>query len=169
MNIKLLLRKENILPAAFSLVITGLFFLGYRYFGSHFLAALGITEGVVLIALLAIIMFMAGFVVLRALFFVAAEISLLIFLAQSYCGVPHTTSGNQALKSLLFLGFAYILVAFFRKFHEIIKQKYPVIAKERWSKEKLIFVTLFLIFSILLLWQIYLVVNPIVMDLCVYK
>lgn len=169
MNIKQYFRKENIIAFTLSVLITGLLFIGRIYLGNDMLWILGIITGLLLVVSLGIIMFITGYMVLKALFFVAAEISLIIFLAQSYCAVPHSIASEQSLKSLLILGFFYIIVAFFRKFYEITKEKYPTIAKERWSKEKIIFVTSFFVFSILLIWQIYQVVSPIIMDLCVYQ
>lgn len=162
-------KKENIAPLILSVLLTTAFFLGYFYLGNRLLGFLGITTGVLLAILLGLVMLVSGYLVLQALFFVAAEISLIIFLAQSYCAVPHNDAGDQALKSLLLLSFIYILVAFVRKLHKIIKEKYPAIARERWSKEKFTFITLFLILTTLVIWQIYQVISPIVRDLCIYK
>jgi hypothetical protein len=54
---------------------------------------------------------MAGFIVFRSLFFVSAGLSLMIFLAQSYCGLPqYMHTADVALQSLMGFGIIYLAV-----------------------------------------------------------
>ena len=157
-----------------SLVITaGItlgFFVAYYLLGSHFSEVMWLITFIMLGTALSIIMILAGFSVFKSLFYVSAEISLLIFLAQSYCAVPQRTSaGDQALKSLLTLGIIYIIFIFCKSQWKLLKKKYKSIAGQPWPKEMIIAVTIFFIFTVLIIYQIYLVINPIVTSLCVYK
>jgi hypothetical protein len=167
---KLTPRKENILPFITSVAITLLSFLGIHYFGNHFTEAMWIVNLLLLGILLSVIMFIAGFAVLKSLAAVGAEISLLIFLAQSYCDVPNRlTPSNEALKSLVGLGLIFIVVAFGRSLYKLLKENYQTLEKERRSKEKIVAVALFLMFTGLLIWEVYLVISPIILNLCIYK
>ena len=167
---KLALKKESVRPLITSAVITLFFFLGFHFFGNHFAEAMWIVNAILLGFLLLIIMFFAGFTVLKSLAAVGAELSLLVFLAQSYCDVPNRSiSSNEALKSLLVFSLIYIIFAFGRSLYGALQENYKTVEKERWSKEKIGAVTIFLIFTILFIWEIYLVMSPIILNLCVYK
>jgi hypothetical protein len=162
--------KQDAYSLTVSLAIVIIFLAGYKLLGNRFVEDLWLINFVLLAILLSVIMIIAGFAVLKALFFVAAELSLLIFLAQSYCAIPsRLDAGNQALKSLLAIGLLYIAVSFCRSLYKGLKKHYKSIKNERWSKEKTTAVSAFLIFTGLFIWQIYLVVNPIILNLCVYK
>lgn len=163
-------QKKEILPFIFSLIITTSFLGGYYIFGKQFFSILWIINGILLAAILAIIMFFTGFIVLKSLFLIAAELSLLIFIAQNYCvSSLRTELSDGALKSLLILGLIYIVVLFFHFFHKVLKEKYKVIEKEKWSKEKIFFVIFSLIFMTVFIVQVYLIMQPIILDLCVFK
>lgn len=167
---KLTPKKENVRPLIISIAITLFFFLGTHFLGNYFAATMWIFNAVMLGLLLSFFMIVAGFAVLKSLFFVAAELSLLIFLAQSYCAVPsRLAAGDEALKSLLAIGILYIAVSFCRSLYEAIKNNYKKVENERWSWEKIMGVSLYLIFTLLFIWQVYRVVSPIVLNLCVYK
>lgn len=153
-----------------SLLITLIFLLGTHYLGNYFTSTMWIFNAVLLGLLLSVIMLIAGFAVLKALFFVAAELSLLIYLAQSYCDVPNRLpAGNDSLKSLLVVGILYISVSFFRSLYETIKNNYKKVENEKWSWEKIFTVSLYLFFTFLFVWQVYRVMEPIVLNLCIYK
>lgn len=167
---KLTPKKENIRPLITSAVITLFFFGGYYLLGSRFGEIMALTTTLLLALLLAVIVLMAEFTVLKSLFVVAAELSLLIFLAQSYCDVPsHSDTSNQAMSNLLLVGLLYIAFLFCRSLYGALREYYKKVEKEPWSKEKIGGISLFLIFTGLFIYQIYLVVSPIVLNLCVYK
>jgi len=162
--------KKNIISFAISTAIASVFYFGYHFFGNHFTSSVWNITGILLVILILIIMMMAGFVVMKSLFFVAAELSLLIFLAQSYCSVTgRSASGDNALKSLLIVGFAYVIVNAGRSLLKTLNEKYQLVKKDRLSKEQIFVVALFLIFISIFISQVYSVVNPIIVGLCVYK
>lgn len=167
---RLIPKKENIRPLFVSIAGALFFFLGFYFLGNYFTEIMWIVVLALLGILLSIIMWIAGFAVLKSLATVGAELSLLIFLAQSYCGVPNRlTQNDAALKSLIIFSIIFIIFAFGRSLYTTLKDDYKTIRKERWSKEKIGVVTLFLIFTGLLIWEIYLVVSPIIYNLCIYK
>ena len=167
---RLISRKENVRPLIVSVLITLFLFEGYHFLGDYFSEAIWIFDVILLGILLSIIMMVAGFVVLKSLFLVAVELSLLIFLAQSYCDVAgRSSAGNEALKSLLIIGLIYITFSFCRSLYEVMEKHYKNVGNERWSKGKIVVVALFLFFIGLFIWQIYLVVSLIVLNLCVFK
>lgn len=167
---KIKANKKKIYSFLLSLGITGIFFVASNLLGNYLAEAIWMSVFLLLTLFLSIFMLFAGFSVLKALFFVAAELSLLIFLAQSYCQTSlNSEQGNNALKSLLAIGFLYITFSFFKSLHETLKKYYKKIEDEPWKKEKIISVSLFLIFIFLVITQIYLVINPIVSNLCVFK
>lgn len=164
------LERKDIKPFIISLIIVIFFFLASHYFSNYFVSAIWIVNVILLAGLLFVIMTIAGFAVLKSLFLVAAELSLLIFLAQSYCAVPgHSIASNEALKSLLVFGILYIVVSFFHSLYKALKKNYKYVKNERWSNEKIVTVSLYLIFTVMFIWNIYLVIYPIIIDLCVYK
>lgn len=167
---KLVEKKENLLHFLVSMVLSMGLLTSYHFLGSRLTTALWLVTAILLVLLLSIIMVIAGFAVLKALFYVAAELSLLIFLAQSYCDVPnYPVSGEQALKSLLFIGISYILIKFFLSLYKALKKNYKVVKNEGWSNEKVATVVLVLVFTVLFIYEIYLVTAPIVQNLCVFK
>ncbi|HVO29035.1 MAG TPA: hypothetical protein VMT81_03580 [Candidatus Paceibacterota bacterium] len=131
-----------------------------------------IILGTLLTVAIALIAIRAGFVVLKSLFLIAAELSLLIFIGQSFCaaGVVHTRVNDEALKSLVFLGLAYIVVAFVQGLYAAIKEHYEKeIGSAKHSFRKAVTLGLFPVFAGIFLLEIYLVVKPIILGLCVYR
>lgn len=162
--------RENLKPFLVSATIAALFLIGYYYLGNHFGIVMMYITLILLVLMVALIGLVAEFMVLKSLFFVAAELSLLIFLAQSYCDVQgRTIPGDQALKNLLVFGLVYIGFTFCRSLYKALHEHYKVMKDDPWSKEKIGTITLFLIFTGMFIWQIYLIMNPIVLDLCVYR
>lgn len=167
---KLNIKRRDIVAIIISILIASIFFLGYQLFGDRFNNLMWTITGIILIVFVYLIMFIAGFAVMKALFFVAAELSLLIFLAQSYCNVQTRPVGSdEALQSLLIIGMTYIIYSFFRSLLDICKKHYQPIKNERRSSQKIVTISLFIFFAGVFAWQIYLVVSPIVKNLCVYK
>lgn len=167
---RLNVKKADIFSLITSVAIASVFFLGNYFLGKQFLDIMWIFVAVMLSVILLMLLILAGFAVLKSLFLVSAEISLLIFLSQSYCNVPNRSiDGDKALKSLLVVGLIYITLNFCRSLYEALRKNYKAVENERWSKDKVIAVALFLIFAGLFLWQVFLVISPIIMNLCVYK
>jgi hypothetical protein len=155
-----------ILAIAIIISLLGCYFLLGDSFGRSVWVVFTAILGIVLLA----IMLMAGLAVLKSLFFVAAELSLLIFLSQSYCDIPNRSiASNGALKNLLAIGLLYITVNFCISLYKELKESYMEVRKGEWSKRKIFNIVLFIIFTIFFMWQIYLIVTPIIFNLCVYK
>jgi hypothetical protein len=165
-------KTENVRPIITSVVITLIFFFGFYFLGNRFGEFMTIATVLLLAVMLAIIVLMAEFLVLKSLFLVAAELSLLIFLAESYCDVPNRLPLNDnAMKNLLLVGLLYISFIFCRSLYEAMRDYYKKIEDQPKEKQrgKIGGIALFLIFTGLFVYQIYLVINPIVLNLCVYK
>jgi len=161
-------RGINALSFIVSVTIVSLFFSIYQLLGDRFEMVMNIMTTVLLGLLLLVIIVVASFDVLGSLFLVAAELTLLIFLAQSYCNITdRPPSGDEALKILLSIGILYIGLKFARSLHNAIKTSYRKIENKCWSLEKIMTVSLYLIFVVLFISQIYYVVGPILNSLCV--
>jgi membrane-bound ClpP family serine protease len=168
--VRSLTKKENILPFFILLIIILFSFVGYSFFGNNLVGAVWIFSSVLLGALLLFTMMSAGFAVLRSLFLVAAELSLLIFLSQSYCMVPvRSAESDNALKGLLVVGILYMAFTFFKSLYEEIKEYYKKDPNYPKRKRGAINGILFIFFVGLFIWQIYLIVYPIISNLCIYK
>lgn len=115
---------------------------------------------------LLIIVIKAGFTVLKSLFFMAAEISLLIFLSQSYCAVNRTALSDSALKNLLIIGLLYIIINFLHSLWKKMHEEYKSSKGDK-SWENIAFIITFIAFVIFFIWQIYLVIDPIIQNLCI--
>lgn len=168
------LKKGNIARFATALAVPITFFLGIYLFGNYFLEGIWIANGIALGIALGILLLLAaiiaGYTVIKSLFFVAAELSLLIFLALSYCDVPsRAVASDAALRNLLVLGFVYIGATFVWSLYRISKENYKKVENERWSIKKMVTVALFLVLAGSYVWEVYLVVNPIILNLCIYK
>lgn len=163
-------KKKDITPLIISVSITAIFFISYHYWGSHVVEAMGVVALTLFAALIIFIMLIAGFAVLKSLFIFAAALSLLIFLAQSFCSVTQrSAASNEAMQNLLVVGILYIIFMFLRSLWKTLKEYYKKVENEKWSIEKIVVVSLFLTFIVWFLWEIYLVVSPIILNLCVYK
>ena len=164
------LSRKDIASIVISLVILSLLFFAYRIFGDRLNHYIWTFDGVMIIAFVYLIMFIAGFSVMKALFFIAAELSLLIFLTQSYCNLSVKPDGTkEALQSLLIIGLSYIIYNFIKSLLGACKNRYKIIKNDRGWFFKTISISLFIFFAGVFIWQIFLVVNPIISDLCIYK
>jgi hypothetical protein len=168
---KLNLDRKNITAAIFSLIVTSAFFLDQSVFHHELLSVLLVVDSILLGIILLFAIIMAGFTVMKALIEVAAGLSLLIFLAQSYCSSGYTNSaGNDSLKSVLAMGLLYMSFHFFQKLYESLTDNLKKIrGKEGGRVEKTIVIALYIIFTGLFLWEIYRIIDPIVRGLCVYR
>ena len=167
---KLGFKREDVIPFLIATGIAGGFLLDVNFFDHKISIVLWIVIGIALGVLIAWIAILAGFTVLKSLFLLSAEISLLIFLAQSYCDVgTFTLRGDDALRLLIFLGVTYIGYKFFKDLRDALKKRLEAIPEKQWSREKVIVVGLFLLYTFVFVWSVYLVVSPIILDLCIYK
>ena len=168
---RLNLNKRDLIAASLAVGIMAVILIDSSFFHNRILDALLIFDAIVLGFTLLAIAILASFAIMGSLLEIAAGLSLLIFLAQSYCAVPtYTPRGDDALKSLVSLGLLYIAFYFFRSLYKSLRgylQKLQEEDKER-SWEKTTTIVLYIVFIFLFVGDIYSVMNPIVNGLCVY-
>ena len=166
---RLEIKRENIIPIIISVGITVIAIADSKYFDSHLLGVMWIFIAIAFSILLLLIMIMAGFRVVKSLFRISAGLSLLIFLAQSYCAVPRTSAGDNALMGLLGIGFLYMLFDFFRSLYKAVAKDFKKIDGRIWSFDNILIILLFTLFACFFVWSIYQVISPIILNLCIYK
>jgi hypothetical protein len=149
----------------------------FAYFMSVYgekVSSIGYYVLAVEIVIISLITFlMAGHSVMKILFAVSATgLSLLIFLAQSYCLISpekRSSVSDAALLSLIGVGVLYIGYGFFRSLYIEVSKRMKQI-KDMNPKEKPWLITVpYGLFVGILTWQIGQVVVPIINSLCVYK
>lgn len=118
-----------------------------------------------------VVVTMAGHMVLKALFWVGTNLTLTIFLAQSYCDVPpEMRTGDDALMMLVGFALIYILIDLLSSLYReaVSKSKF---LDELYGKDKMrwLILAMTVMFAGLFVWQLSLVVLPIVRNLCVYN
>jgi len=113
---------------------------------------------------------MAGHSVMKALFGVSASLSLLIYIAQSYCEAPQSMhTGDTALISLVGFGILYISFEFFQTLRQEIQMKLGAL-KEVNDQKALWFIGVpYGLFTGIFTWQIIQVLTPIINSLCIYQ
>jgi len=166
---KLNLKKENLIPLVFAITVTAIAVIDSKYFDYHLLGVMWIIIAILLSILVLIIMIIAGFTIMKSLFRISAGLSLIIFLAQSYCAGPVTSTGNIALMSLISIAFIYMLFDFFNTLYKAVTENFQKLKTQKGSFEKALFVLLFALFAYFFLWAIYEVISPIILNLCIYK
>lgn len=111
----------------------------------------------------------AGYAVIQSLFLLGAELTLLIFLAQSYCSVPaRTENGDMALEVLIVFGMFFVLL----KFGESLYKRLTGFSESLPKNDKvwsIIILLLFLLTVAIFLFALYQVVSPIFTSLCIYE
>lgn len=160
---KIDLEKSRIIILVISLLII---FFGWEDRFANVMITFSIVS---LVLLLFLIMMIADFVVLKSLFYVSAELSFLIFLAQSYCSVKRSEASDQALQILMSFGILYVIYIFLDSMHDTFKRSRESVKNEHWTKEKIFVSVAYLLFVILFLWNVASVMSPIINDLCIYK
>lgn len=145
-------------------------FIDSKFLHNQLLGVVWIFDVISIGLLLSAILILASFAIMRSLVEVAAGLSLLIFLAQSYCNVPvRSAASNNALKGLLGVGIIYLSWYFLKTLYKVLADNYKKFDDKEWPREKTLFIVLFSIFTISLIYDIYQVVQPVILNLCVYK
>jgi amino acid permease len=152
------------------LVFTGIFVLG-QFFPTVPLVMFSLVFSI----LLFLLWFFAGKVVFDSLMETAGTagviVSVIIFLSTSYCNLPEDIqTADDSLKFLFSFGLLYAGFLFYGAFRKNFDTMFDELKKGP-SKEKTPWwiLALFVLLIILFLWQFYLVVNPIIHNLCIYK
>ena len=162
-------KKQAIFFAGF-LTVFALVFFGAKYLNIDLNSA-GITFFIITLSLLTLVTWsMAGIVVFRALFFIGASFTLMIFLAQTYCDVPAASrTADAALQSLFGFGVLYIGFLFFNSLRKELSQSLSHLGDVYDGKKPWLIVTLFGLFVGLFVWQLYQVIHPVILNLCIYN
>ena len=164
------IKKENLIPFIVFLLIMLAVFVSVKVFGLEFAKVAPIPVIILFSILCMIIWGLAGLAVFRSLFVVSASLSLIIFLAQSYCQSPaYLHTADNSLKSLLGFGILYVGFIFFRSLYKELKESLNKFKDANSGKRSWFVVVLFALFVALFLVQLYQVINPILMGLCVYQ
>jgi hypothetical protein len=158
---------------AFFLTVLSLFiviFIGQTFFHDIF-QKISLWLPLILLTILTMITWAsAGRAVMKSLFVIGASLTLIIYLAQSYCEVPYPTqSGNDALKALIGFALLYICFDFIKLLCKEIKEKIKTLKQMNENKHLWIFLIPFGLFIVLFVWNIAQVLMPIFQNLCVYK
>lgn len=162
-------KPEDIFAFIFSIAITIFFFIDTTYLHNHAVIALWIFIAILVTLFISWLFMKAVATVLSSLFLLSAEISLLVFLAQSYCDVVKVPSqSDNALRSLVGFGIFYIAYKFFQYLGKALKARLSDLPEKK-MKGKFLIIGLFLIFTGSFVWTVFQVANPIILNLCVYK
>lgn len=162
--------KEKLIQFGILLGLSALVFVGMTFFKDTF-QTIGYTILFIELAILITVAWaFAGHAVMKSLFLIGASLSLIIFLAQSYCATPDLTqSGNDALKTLLAFSFIYLGFDFFRSLYTEVTNHTKKMKEANNGKNPWIFLVPFALFVGIFLWQLYQVVLPIFSSLCIYQ
>ncbi len=162
--------KEKLIQFSIFLALSILVFVGMTFFKDTF-QAIGSTVLLIELIILTLVTWaFAGHAVMKSLFLVGASLSLIIFLAQSYCDVPNLTqSGNDALKSLLGFSIIYLGFDFIRSLYKELTSHTKRMKEINMGKNPWIFLVPFALFVGIFLWQLYQVMFPILNSLCIYN
>ena len=162
--------KRRLLSTVVFFVIVSLVFVGVTFYTQYFSNALFVILAIELGLIVMVTWTMAGYAVMKSLVYVSAGLSLLIFLAQSYCDVPTIArTGNDALKILLGFGLLYITLEFFRSLYKEMSNHSKFLKDRNEGKKPWMILVPFALFTGIFIWQVYQVVSPIIHNLCVFS
>lgn len=162
--------KKKIIAFLFSILVVSFFNFDLKYLHGSFSLLVYLVGALLISIIIAYVMLKAGFTVIRALCVVGAEISLIIFLGQSYCNVVKEVSPNdKALVAFLSISGVYIIYEFSKHLYSALANRLASIPTKLFSWEKGFVIFFFCLFTIGFLSLTYKVIYPIVSDLCVYK
>lgn len=119
-----------------------------------------------------LILIFSGKIILKSVVYVGLEVSLLLLISQSYCGIDkslQTDQSSEAIKFLVVFGLFFIGVMFFKNLYEsFIEYKEKLIANDKKENSLsywvLISMSAFMIFFFL--YQIVLAFTPIIKNIC---
>lgn len=161
---------DKIISGLLAVVITTALAVDVQVSGGILAKALWILAGTLFAVSLSLVLIMAGILVVKALIHVSVGLTLIIFLSQSYCSsLLRNDASDDALKALIVLGLFYVTFEFFRLIIGSL-MNYKKKSNFSFSKRGAVVTTIFfLVFLIYFVFAIYLVMNPIIGDLCVYR
>lgn len=144
--------------------------IGSTFFNAQLSKAAVIFFIVTFSVLCVIIWAIAGHFVFKSLFVVSGGLSLMIFLAQSYCNLPDVSrTADGALQSIFGFSLIYLGFIFLKDVFKETTGGLKTLGEIYGGKKPWLIVSLGALFVGLFLWQLYEVVRPIVFGLCIYK
>ena len=162
--------KKKVIAFIFSVILVLFLNFDLKYLHGSFTILLYILGALLVTLLIAYAMLKAGFTVIRSLCLVGAEVSLIIFLAQSYCGVVKDASpSDKSLVAFLSMSGIYIAYEFLKHLFSALENRLKNMPSKLVTWEKVLVIFFFLLFTTAFLSMIYQVIHPIISDLCVYK
>lgn len=114
---------------------------------------------------------LAGHTVMKTLFAVSVGLSLLIYLAQSYCDAPatmRTVGSDAALMSLIGFGVIYVGIEFLKTLRKEITDRLKQLTEINNKKRPWLIIIPYGLFTGIFTWQVGQVLLPIISSLCVY-
>lgn len=178
-RIKELLKRLNINKENYKIFIVFIIFIIGSISLVSFFPALSTILFIISFSILCLITwFMASVVIFRSLFVIGGGLSLMIFIAKTYCDLPlsqHTA--DSSLQTLFYFGIMYLIWLFFSSLYKELmgdkktecKGSLKKIEEIYDGKKPLLIVIPYAIFIGLFLYQLYAVMNPIIHSLCIYK
>lgn len=161
--------KERVIPLIFAVLFTALVFTDSNYLNHQILSGLSLVAITSIAFVLTVIMIVSGYAVYKAVLHASIGFGVLIFLAQTYCGLENQTSeGFQALTFLWGMGLIFIFYDFITKFQEAFKEHRKRFENGGQSWESKLTLVAYILFVAFYLVCIYKVLTPIVSSLCIY-
>lgn len=171
--------KEVYLIIFFVMLILGVIF--GSFFPQYLNTSLSMIAVVFFLIICLIISWLAVIAVFRSLILAGAGLSVLSFIALTYCNIPVSLrTADDALKNILGIGIVYILYVFFSSLFKLLIGDKK--AKDKLWKKGLISLmkdmnggkisffifSMFMIFTGSFIWQLYRVMYSIYSSLCIF-
>lgn len=162
--------KKDIKSFLLFIAVVGLVPLIAHFYGQY-LPAIGTSFLFVsLLILVALTWGLAGHAVLKSLFLVGANLSLMVFLAQAYCEVPLINrTADEALVTLVGFAVLYIGYEFISSVFKEVRNRMKLFKEVSQQKNPWLIVVFFALFTGLFIVQVAQVILPILHNLCIYK
>lgn len=161
--------KENIVSTVFAVLVAAGGLLHHFHLSDLALKGVWILSALMIGLVLVAIMLVAGFAVFRAVVKASAGFTILIFLAETYCGLESVTpEGIQALTFLWGVSLLYILFEFAREFQKVCKEHLDTLGEDKRTWQGRLTITIFILFAAGYIAALYQVLNPIIHTLCIF-
>jgi hypothetical protein len=158
--------KETIVSLVLLVAVAALLLSGY--FTNFFLIIPLTFLGIMLL----VTMMVAGHAIMKSLVRISAGLTLLFFLAQTYCSLETsviTPSGMDSLKGLFAVGLLCMLLDFFLSLYRALIATWKKLNTGDILQAKKLTMGFILLFTLVFMYWIFQVMNPILHSLCVSK
>lgn len=167
---KLNSKNKNLIPFFVFLGLIAAVFVGASIFGRSFNSGVIVLVTISIFILILFTSTMAILAVFRSLFVVGASLSLIIFLAQSYCALPISArTADDALRDLVGFGLLFVGICFAKSLYKEFFDRLTILKKINDGKNPWTIIIFFSLFIGILAWELYRVIKPIISGLCVHR